>query len=366
MSNQLLPDITTMQRAFYQKDCNFEGIFFVAVKTTGIFCRPTCSARKPREKNIEFFSSTHEAILQGYRPCKICRPLEYKGAAPKWLRPLLEEIQLTPDIRLKDQDLRKRSIEPNRVRRWFKKHHGMTFQAYLRTLRISQAFSRIREGNKVIEAAYDSGYNSLSGFTEFFKKTTGFSPNRSSQRQLIRITRLTTPLGPMLAGANEQGIYLLEFADRRMLETQVKRLKKYLSAEFLPGTSPHFELLQTQISDYFNGKLKKFSVSLMLTGTPFQKRVWKILQNIPYGSTRSYQQQAEILGQPNAVRAVARANGDNKIAIIIPCHRVIGSRGELVGYGGGLWRKKYLLQMEKGNIAKKHQEKNQGSSVNVQ
>lgn len=168
MDNQLLPDITTMQRAFYQKDCNFEGIFFVAVKTTGIFCRPTCTARKPKEKNIEFFSSSLEALLQGYRPCKICRPLEYKGAIPEWLRPLLEEIQLTPDIRLKDQDLRKRSIEPNRVRRWFKKHHGVTFQAYLRTLRISQAFSRICNGNKVIEAAYESGYNSLSGFTEFF------------------------------------------------------------------------------------------------------------------------------------------------------------------------------------------------------
>jgi len=340
------PSAKTMRKAFYDKDSRYDGIFFVAVKTTGIFCKPTCTARKPKEENIEFFPSTHGALLNGYRPCKVCTPLEYGSNIPDWLRPLMNLVNNNPDMRLKDYDLRKQGFEPSRVRRWFKKHHGMTFQAYLRTIRISQAFGRIRHGDKVIEAAYDSGYESLSGFTESFKKITGFSPKQSHHSRLIVITRIPTPLGPMLAGAFEEGICLFEFADRRMLELQLRRLKNFFRAELSPGTHPHFDLLTKQIREYFEGERKKFDIPLVLSGTPFQKKVWDILQTIPYGTTRSYQEQAKLIGQPSAVRAVARANGDNKIAVIIPCHRVIGANGKLTGYGGGLWRKRHLLQLE--------------------
>lgn len=343
---QSLPDVDTMYNALLQKDSNFEGIFFVGVKTTGVFCRPSCTARKPKKKNIEFFSSTREALLQGYRPCKVCNPLEYKGELPYWLKPLMNEIKSNPEIRIKDQDLKKIGIDPNRVRRWFKKHHGMTFQSYLRTLRITKAFGRIKYGEKVIEAAFESGYESLSGFTGTFKKTTGFSPNKSTNNQLIKITRILTPLGPMLAGATEEGICLLEFIDRKMLETQLKRLKKLLKAEFLPGTNRKFDELYIQMNEYFNGKRKKFTIPLIILGSSFQKKVWSALREIPYGETRSYKEQAKILGNPDAVRAIAKANGDNRISIIIPCHRVIGSNGKLVGYGGGLWRKQHLLDLE--------------------
>jgi len=259
---------------------------------------------------------------------------------------LMEEIKQNPTILLKNYDLKKRGVDSNRLRRWFKKHHGMTFQTYLRALRIGQAFGRIQYGEKVVVAAFESGYESLSGFTDSFKKQLGFSPNQSAEKQLINITRISTPIGPMLAGATSAGICLLEFVDRRMVETQITRLKRLLNAELLPGTSPYFDLLNFQLKEYFEGKRRDFSVPLVLPGTDFQKAVWALLLKIPYGSTRSYKQQAEILGKPAAVRAVGKANGDNRISIIIPCHRVIGENGQLVGYGGGIWRKHYLLELE--------------------
>ncbi len=347
--NQTLPLPETMYTALLEKDSTYEGIFFAGVKTTGIFCRPTCTARKPKQQNVEFFPSTHQALLHGYRPCKICHPMGQRGEYPQWLKPLMGEIEAQPELRLKDSDLRARGIDPARVRRWFKKHHGMTFQAYLRTLRISEAFGRIKYGEKVVDTAFESGYDSLSGFTEGFKKATGFSPNKSTNKDIVVTTRILTPLGPMLAGATEEGICLLEFIDRRMLETQIARLKRALKAEFIPGANPHFEALNGEIEEYFAGQRQDFSVPLVTAGTAFQEKVWRILQEIPYGDTRSYKEQAERIGNPQAVRAVARANGDNRIAIIIPCHRVIGSDGGLTGYGGGLWRKRYLLDLEESH-----------------
>jgi len=332
-----LPNQDTLYRALLNKDSSFEGIFIVGVRTTGIFCRPTCTARKPKKENTEFFPSVREALQRGYRPCKICNPMGYRGEIPVWLMPIMEEVHSSPGIHLKDFDLKQRGVDPNRVRRWFKKHHGMTFQTYLRTLRIGQAFGRIQYGDKVIEAAFDSGYESLSGFTESFKKTTGFSPNKSHHHRLITVTRILTPLGPMLAGAAEEGVCLLEFIDRRMLETQIVRLKRRLNGELVPGSSPHFKLLNTQIEEYFAGIRKEFDLPLVLPGTLFQQKVWDILRTIPYGTTRSYQEQAKLAGNPQAVRAVARANGDNRIAIIIIHIYVIervcmfGSNNEIPG-----------------------------------
>jgi AraC family transcriptional regulator, regulatory protein of adaptative response / methylated-DNA-[protein]-cysteine methyltransferase len=284
--------------------------------------------------------------MKGYRPCKICNPLGYKGEVPDWLRSLLEEIDSTPGIRVRDHDLKQRGIDPNRARRWFQKHHKMTFQTYVRTLRIGQAFGSIRNGGKVIDAAFESGYDSLGGFTESFKKATGFSPNSSKHNQLITVTRILTPLGPMLAGATDAGVCLLEFIDSELLETQLSRLKRMLRAELVPGSNRHFAALHQQVQEYFAGTRREFHLPLAVQGTPFQQEVWKALQTIPYGETRSYQEQAELLGKPRAIRAVAQANGDNRISIIIPCHRVIGKDGKLVGYGGGLWRKKFLLDLE--------------------
>ena len=349
MYNLFMPDRKTMYNALLNKDSSFEGIFFVGVKTTGVFCRPTCTARKPKEENVDFFSSPKEALQNGYRPCKVCNPLQLNGEVPEWLKGLLKEIDEKQISRITNSDLKERNIDPARVSRWFKKYHGMTFQTYLRLLRVNKAFGQIKYGEKVAESAFDTGYESLSGFAEAFKKTTGFSPSKSKNRNIITVTRILSPLGPMLAGATEEGICILEFVDRRMLETQIKRLKRIFNAEFVPGQSKHFDELNKQLKEYFEGKRKDFDLQLVIDGTDFQQKIWKELQKIPFGKTRSYQEQAIALGNPKAIRAVAKANGDNRISIVIPCHRVIGKNGELVGYGGGMWRKQFLLNLEKSN-----------------
>ncbi|MCX6149532.1 MAG: methylated-DNA--[protein]-cysteine S-methyltransferase [Ignavibacteriales bacterium] len=339
-----------MYEALLNKDASFDGIFFVGVKTTGIFCRSTCHARKPKRENTIFFNSSKDAILHGFRPCKVCSPLEKPGETPEWIKELLNEIDNNPSTKIRDFNLRSKGIEPSKIRRWFKKNHGITFHSYQRMIRINNAFKQIQNGDKIISAAFESGYESLSGFNDSFKSIVGSSPVKSKERKIINVIRIETPLGPMFAGAMEQGICLLDFTDRRMLETELKTLSKLLNASIIQGANPHFDILEKQLTEYFEGKRKEFDIPLCTPGTEFQNKAWKELQTIPYGTTRSYKAQAASINNPDAVRAVANANGHNRIAIIIPCHRVIGEDGHLTGYGGGLWRKKWLLDFERENL----------------
>ncbi|WP_317207353.1 bifunctional transcriptional activator/DNA repair enzyme AdaA [Chryseobacterium gleum] len=336
-----------MYEASYTKDVSFEGIFWMGVKTTGIFCRPTCTARKPKFENVEFFSSTKDAMLKGYRPCKVCRPLENLNATPQYIKELLKEIADDPALKLKDYDLVKRGLEPATVRRWFLKHHGITFHAFQRMSKLNTAFKKLQQGESVTGVAFDTGYESLSGFNESFKNIFGVSPKNNTMEKIIDLKRIETMLGTMIACADENGICLLEFSDRKALPTELKSIAAHCKANIIQGENPHFETLEQQLSEYFEGRRTEFTVPLSPVGTAFQKEVWNILQEIPYGATRSYQEQADILGSPKSVRAVANANGLNKISILIPCHRVIGSNGQLTGYGGGIWRKQKLLQLEK-------------------
>jgi len=334
-------------QAIVRKDPDYEGIFITAVKTTGIFCRPVCTARKPKPENVEFYDSPEDAILHGYRPCKVCKPLEHENETPEYIQHIIDELNSDPFLKLKDYNLRQRGIEPSQIRRWFKKHHGITFHAYQRMLRINTAFHKINTGEKITESAFDTGYASLSGFNDGFHTVFGSSPTDAIDKSVINIVRFTTPLGPMFACATKEGLCLLEFTNRKMLETEFNNLAKRLNAVILPGKNPFLDKVQIQIKEYFNGKRKDFDIPLHTTGTDFQQSVWEILQEIPYGETRSYKKQAQVLGKPEAVRAVASANGMNRIAIIIPCHRVIGEDGSLTGYAGGLARKKWLLDHEK-------------------
>jgi AraC family transcriptional regulator, regulatory protein of adaptative response / methylated-DNA-[protein]-cysteine methyltransferase len=350
MSDRLLPDGETMYRALVEKDPAFDGLFFTGVTTTGVFCRPTCTARKPHRENVVFFPTAREALLAGYRPCRVCRPVEPPAATPEPVRQLLAEVEADPSLRLRDADLRARGIDPTALRRWFKRNHGLTFQGYVRALRIGAAFGRIKHGDTATEAAFDHGWDSLSGFGEAFRKVMGTAPT-SAPDQVITLTRIETPLGPMLAGATDEGICLLEFIDRRMIETELTGLTRLLKTALVPGTSPHFDRLSDELRRYFAGELQSFSTPLDTRGTEFQRKVWAGLLSIPYGQTRSYAEQARLIGAPSAVRAVARANGDNRIAVLVPCHRVVGSDGSLTGYGGGLWRKKWLLDLERATLS---------------
>ncbi|MBS1586827.1 MAG: methylated-DNA--[protein]-cysteine S-methyltransferase [Bacteroidetes bacterium] len=157
---------------------------------------------------------------------------------------------------------------------------------------------------------------------------------------------IDTPLGKMRAGATDEGICLFDFEGRRMMDSIMKRIETLSGEKTQEGDHFHFKMLEKQINEYFNGERKQFDLPLYLLGTPFQKRVWEGLMKIPFGDTRSYKEQSIFLGDVKAIRAVAGANGENGIAIIVPCHRVVGANGSLVGYGGGLWRKKWLLGHE--------------------
>ncbi|MFC4632290.1 bifunctional transcriptional activator/DNA repair enzyme AdaA [Dokdonia ponticola] len=343
--------IETYYQALLDRKQSFVGIFFVGVKTTSVFCIATCRARKPKLKNVVFYTSFKEALDNGYRPCKICKPTQNAHQAPAQVEKAITWVKENPKEKITDFQLRQKDISPEVVRRWFKKHYGMTFQAYQRMYRINTAFQELKQGKNATHAAFDTGYESLSGFGYIFKKLVGTSPKQIKDRNIILINRLTTPLGPMFVCATDNGICLLEFVDRRMLETEFKDLQKLVNANIISGENEHIKQVKKEIEDYFEGTRKTFEVSLDTPGTDFQKTAWNALQTIAYGTTTTYQQQAKKIQNPKAIRAVASANGHNRVSIIIPCHRVIGKDGEMTGYGGGIERKRWLIEHEKNHAS---------------
>jgi AraC family transcriptional regulator of adaptative response/methylated-DNA-[protein]-cysteine methyltransferase len=342
-----MPSIKEMQRAYQRKDNSYDGIFFLALRTTGIFCRPSCPARKPLPQNVDYFSNVREAVFAGYRPCKRCRPLDTAGRPPDWVGRALALVHGSEE-RVKDSELRQSGIDPFRVRRYFQKNYGMTFQAYCRARRMGDALNQLRSGASLDDIALGNGFESHSGFRDAFTRTFGRPPGTSRDMDRIVVSWLESPLGPVIAAANDEGICLLEFTDRRMLETQFTTLKKLFSCAIVPGENEHLAKLTKELDAYFAGRLRQFSLPLVYPGSPFQVRVWNQLLQIPYGETCAYEELARRIGSASGQRAVGHANGTNRIAILIPCHRVVNKSGKLGGYGGGLWRKQHLLNLEKG------------------
>lgn len=348
-----LPARREMLRALAAKNADYDGVFFTAVRTTGIFCRPSCPSR-PDPANVEFFGSVKACLFAGYRPCKRCRPQETNGTPPDWVAELMARVEAGPDTRLKAADLRAAGVAPERVRRWFQQHYGMSFVAWCRGQRLAGAFTQIRNGTKLDDAVFDSGFESHSGFREAFRRTFGDAPGRARRNgESIVISMIESPLGPLLAGANDAGICLLEYTDRRMLEHNLRTLRKRFDCALVPGRHAWLEQLRTELAAYFIRQRQEFSLPLSPRGTPFQEKVWRELRNIPHGKTIAYDELARRIGQPAAQRAVARANGMNRICILIPCHRVIGKDGSLTGYGGGLWRKHWLLNLEREPVCQR-------------
>lgn len=341
--------IASYYDALVAKRSDFVGIFYAGVKTTSIFCIATCRARKPKKENVEFFTSFKDALDQGYRPCKICRPTENAHKAPESVETAIALVRDNPKEKITDYHLREQGISPEVVRRWFKSQYGITFQAFQRMYRINNAYTELKQGDRATHAAFGNGYESLSGFGYTYKKLTGSSPTQTHKQSLILISRTETPLGPMFIAATDNGICLLEFVDRRMLETELKDLQRLLKSKIITGENSHIHQAKTELTEYFSGNRSTFDLPLDTPGTIFQRQVWNELVTIPHGITRSYQEQAERIGNPKAVRAVASANGHNRVSIVVPCHRVIGKDGNLTGYGGGLARKRWLLEHELNN-----------------
>ena len=212
---------------------------------------------------------------------------------------------------------------------------------------MGRALREVRRGERVDDVRNGSGFGSESGFREAFTRIFGDPPTSAKRRDCLFAERIATPLGTMLAVADDEGLRLLEFGDRRALERELPILRQRLGKSVVPGEHQHLDAAREQLADYFAGKNLEFDLPLAPLGSEFQIRDWEILRSIPAGETRSYSWMAKRMGDPAARRAVGRANGTNMICIIIPCHRVIRADGTLCGYGGGLWRKKWLLEHER-------------------
>lgn len=341
-----LPPRAEMLHAFLAGDRSYEGIFYTAVRTTGIFCRPTCSARKPKPENVDFYASADDAMAAGFRPCKRCRPLE-APAAPAWVQQILDEAERGEDRRWSDDALRARGIDPVRLRRWCKQHLGMSFHAWLRSRRLGRALGSLKAGDSVDAAAIDHGFESSSGFREALGKTFGASAAALREATPLYFRRLLTPLGPMIAMAEAKGLVLLEFLDRPALAAELEELKTRYGYAAAPGSHAHLDQAEAELGEYFAARRQRFDVPLAAPGKPFESMVWQRLLGIPYGETLSYGELARDVGKPGAARIAGWACGRNRIAIVVPCHRVVAADGALTGYGGGKARKAFLLRLER-------------------
>src|SRR5438552_15317933 len=250
---ELLPPTGTMYRALVHRDASFEGIFFVGVRTTGIFCRPTCAAKKPARENVDFFATSSEALESGYRPCLRCHPMDPNQRTPKLIERLRTEVERAPGGRLTDKELTALEIDPSTARRQFKRHYGMTFQAYHRARRMGLALSEVCKGSRVDEARNGSGFESESGFREAFAKIFGEPPTAVRTRGPLFAERIDTPLGAMIAVADDEGLRLLEFTDRRATERELSALRKRLGTNVVPVEHRYLTAGRQQLNDYFSG-----------------------------------------------------------------------------------------------------------------
>ena len=343
-----LPNPSVLYQAFIDRDDQFEGRAFVGVSTTGIFCRLTCPARKPKFEHCRFFESAAECLKAGFRPCKRCHPLRPVAESEPIVKRLIDALEQNPQRRWTEGSIVQLGLDPSTVRRAFKRHFSMTFLEMARLQRLGRGFTALAQGQPVVQAQLDAGYASPDAFRSAFAGLLGQSPGKLPPNARLRANWIKTPLGPMIAVCDEESLHLLEFADRKALPTELKKLQRKTGGDLGVGQFPLHQQVTEQLTAYFSGTRASFDLPLTLHGSTFAQTVWAELQRIPAGETRSYGQLAATLGRPTASRAVASANGQNQIALVIPCHRVIGADGSLTGYGGGLWRKQKLIEIEHG------------------
>ena len=323
-----LPDPDTLYKALVDRDASYEGRAYVAGTTTGVFCRLTCPARKPRRENCLFHDTVSACLEAGYRPCQRCRPIPSSDPVVTELLALLGH-------------------DPSTVRRAFRRSIGVTFLDLARQRRMAEGFGTLAAGDRVIDAQIDAGFDSPSAFREAFARILGIAPGALRKDARLQASWIDTPLGAMIAVADARALYLLEFLGRKALSSEMKALLADARGDIGLGNPAPLEHARRELDAYFTGRSPRFTVPLAPGGTAFETRVWAALRTIPAGETRSYADLARMIGQPTATRAVARANGRNRIALLIPCHRVIGADGSLTGYGGGLWRKERLIAIER-------------------
>lgn len=341
----LMPPSDDLYRALVNRDAALDGRVWVGVTSTGIFCRLTCPARKPKPENCRWFDTIGGCLDAGFRACKRCQPLGHQQDADT-VR-LLAALDADPTRRWSEEDIAALGLDPSTVRRTFKRHFGRTFLDMARDRRLAAGFTTLAGGGAVIAAQLDAGYTSGSAFRQAFAGWLGLAPGDIAGDGLLRAATLDTPLGPMIAISDARHLHLLEFSDRAALPNEVRKLAARVHGSIGIGRFDPTDQIEQELTGYFAGTRGTFDTPLAYHGSPFAQSVWRALRTIPAGQTRSYSAVAATIGHPTATRAVARANGANQIVIAVPCHRVIGADGSLTGYGGGLWRKSRLLDIER-------------------
>jgi AraC family transcriptional regulator, regulatory protein of adaptative response / methylated-DNA-[protein]-cysteine methyltransferase len=336
-------------QAVLARDANQDGLFVFAVSSTGVYCRPSCPSRRPRREHVIFFAQPVQAEQAGYRACLRCRPrvkganqhLELVKAICRYIEQHLDEPVTLARLGKAFQQ------SPFHLQRVFKSALGISPHAYADSCRVSQLKRNLQAGHNVTRAMYDAGYSSSSRLYERTASQLGMTPDKYRRGAIaapIRYTCTDSPLGRMLIAATDKGICAIQFADS--------------DAELEQGLRHEFPFANRQREDAYlqdwtkdllrqmGGETRQASLPLDIQATAFQRRVWTYLQSIPRGETRSYGQVAKAIGQPAAVRAVARACATNPVAVAIPCHRVVRKSGEQGGYRWGAERKQALLELE--------------------
>ncbi|MDT1062461.1 trifunctional transcriptional activator/DNA repair protein Ada/methylated-DNA--[protein]-cysteine S-methyltransferase [Paracoccus sp. CPCC 101403] len=342
-----LPDHDTLYQALLSRDARFDGQAYVCVASTGVFCRLTCPARKPLSTNCTFRATIGECIEAGFRPCLRCHPLQAAAGSDPTIAALLRALDDQPGRRWSEQDLKDMGHDLSTVRRSFRRHFGMTFLEMARQRRLREGFETLSGGGPVIAAQVDAGFESASAFRVAFARILGAAPAELAHGGHLRASWIPTPLGDMVAVASDTHLHLLEFVDRKALPTELQKLLAATPGGLGLGRTRITEQAAAELEAFFAGRLPRFSTPVHQLGSAFSREVWDELRRIPAGEIRSYADVARRIGRPSATRAVARANGANQIALMVPCHRVMGADGSLTGYGGGLWRKQRLLEIER-------------------
>lgn len=340
-----LPSRRTLLGAVTRRDAAWDGLFVFGVRSTGVACRPTCPSRRARPEHLAFFPTLEAARDAGFRACRRCRP-DRQSAEPEWWPRLLSLVDAATTTRLNDAALARHGFDPVRVRRHCRQVFGVTFHAWLRARRLAAAQHELRRGAALDQVIVNSAWESHSGFREAFTRLVGAPPGRAREGEPVIASTWNSPLGTLVAAAVDEGVVLVEFGDIARLERQAPTLRRWFKGPVVAGRHPHLAAVFGELEEYFAGERREFTVPLAVRGSPFELAVWRALSAIPYGTTCSYADVARTIGNPRAVRAVGSANGRNRIPIIIPCHRVVNTGGKLGGYGGGLWRKVRLLEIE--------------------
>ena len=351
MSDELIPnDAISSESAWaavQRRDRAFDGRFVTGVLSTGIYCRPSCAARHPARRNVRFFATGAEARAAGLRACKRCLPDDV-GRDKSAVLAAIEEIKRAEGAPTLDELATITGYSPTHFQRVFKRATGLSPAAYARALREERAKDALEGADRVSDAIYDAGYEAPSRFYEGTRGKMGMTPSdwkNGGAGRVIHWSVVPTSLGDMLVAATETGVCCLSFN-----EGEKELRARFPKAELVLGSGEFRELFEQVIAVVENPALDSSHIPLDVKGTAFQQRCWQALRQIPPGETRSYGEQAAMLGNPKASRAVGSANGANNIAVLIPCHRVVPASGGVGGYAYGPELKAELLKREGGKL----------------